>query len=145
MPDYYFDTSIWLNYFNQKQFYNKEAKLWFEKIKQGDNILFISPVIGKEIKRKYPDLYLEYEKMIQEFSGLDKIKVITPTKKQYKEIKEIYVLNNEKNASAADITQIVLIRDYNLKGITADITHWPFIAKTLNYNIDISYISDINE
>jgi len=138
MTNYYFDTSVWLNYLNPEQFYNREAKTWFQTIKESGNVLFISSLIDKEIRESKKEDYKNYVLSVKRLTKLDKIRIVRYTDKQHDEaIKS----NEKKDLGLKDFLHLILVRDNDLKGVTVDISHWPQIAR--EFGVEVLYITDV--
>ena len=128
---YYFDTSVWMAYFNENEPYHKEALLWFDKIRNGEHELYVSRVLDGEMERSQH--YQKYLSLSRSFCKMT-------TLKEADFQKEIEYLKM-KGFGSGDIKQIIICKVNNLNAVTIDIDDWPKIARELNYFV--YYIADI--
>jgi predicted nucleic acid-binding protein len=120
---YYFDTSVWLAYFNEKEFYHKEALLWFEKIRKEGHELYVSDLISKEMRNKPPfKEYLAVSGKLCTHSIIDK-----------EDIEYARMLSERYDLPSADIKHILHAKRNGFIAVSADITHWPKIARLLGF------------
>jgi len=127
---YYFDTSVWIAYFDKSEFYHEEAVLWFEKVKGQE--LYTSDLVDKEMRTK-PSV-----KQYSAISGKLCLRSVIE-KEDYglaRTLSRKYCLPYE------DIAHILHAKRNSFSAVSADITHWPEIAKLLDFQ-SFYYISEI--
>ncbi len=135
MDKYYFDTSVWIAYFDEKEFYHKEAVKWFEKVKEG--IIIASDIVDREIQKKKPEFYSRFLNM---FDILSNIRFANASEEDKKTADEY---SKTTEFAFGDLLHLLIVRRYDFIPVSADIHHWPKIARMFEiYNLN--YITDIN-
>ena len=120
---YYFDTSVWMAYLDKKEFYHEEAVLWFNKIRKEGHELYVSDLIGKEMKGKPP---------FKEYSTISRRLCMHPIIDK-EDTERARMLSKRYGFPSADIAHILHAKRNNLIAVSADITHWPKIARLLDF------------
>jgi predicted nucleic acid-binding protein len=140
MEKYYFDTSVWLAYLLGNEQYSPEAKKWFEKITNSDAMLVSSEPITFEIKSARPETYGRYLVVCKELSSLGKLKFV-----EVSEEDERLAHNYSKMGGFGygDVLHMRVAKRNELHAVSADIRHWPKIARMLEV-YDFSFVTDIN-
>jgi len=129
---YYFDTSVWLAYLNKSEFYHEEAVLWFEKIRKERHELYTSDLVDEEMKEK--PSFKEYSVI----SG----RLYAPSIIKKEDRERARMLSRKCRLPFKDIAHILHAKRNNFIAVSADITHWPEIAKLLDFQ-SFYYISEI--
>jgi len=128
---YYFDTSVWIAYFNKDEPYHEETVMWFEKVKCEGHELYVSKILDNEMSRS--PFYREYYTLSRQ---LCKPATFNETDFQ-QEIKHLKM----KGFGSGDIKQIILCKVNTLAAVTIDIGDWPKIARELDFFV--YYVADI--
>jgi predicted nucleic acid-binding protein len=128
---YYFDTSVWLAYFNKDEPYHKEALLWFDKIRKEKHELYISALVDDEMRNKRP--FREYLALSR---SLCKYVLFSEDIK-----KEAKSYSGPLGFDWKDIAHILIAKKNELTAVTIDMEHWMKIARELNFWV--LYIADI--
>jgi len=129
---YYFDTSVWIAYFNENEPYHKEVILWFDKIRKEKHELYISNLVDYEIKdTPYNKNYLHLSRKY--------CKAIAFTEESKLEAK---FYSKRLRFHWADIGHILLAKKNDLTAVTIDIHHWPKIAR--EFNFEVKFITEIH-
>lgn len=131
---YYFDTRVWINYFDETEFYHKEAVKWFEKMKE--HYLFSSVIVEFEINKNKPEyvpLFFSKQKELQNFSLVE----ISENDKLQADL-----LSRTTKFDYYDLLHLLTAKRYDLVPVTSDIHHWPKIVRLLDIS-NLDYISDI--
>ena len=128
---YYFDTSVWMAYFNENEPYHKEALLWFDKIRKGKHELYISALVDGEMRNKRP--FCEYLALSR---GLCKYVLFSEDIK-----KEAKSYSGPLGFDWKDMAHILIAKKNELTAVTIDMEHWMKIARELNFWV--LYIADI--
>jgi len=127
---YYFDTSVWMAYFNEGEFYHSEAVLWFEKVKGQE--LYTSDLVDEEMKSK---------PSFREYSAISR-KVCLRSVVGKEDRRYATILSQKYRLPFKDIAHILHAKRNGFIAVSADITHWPEIAKLLDFQ-SFYYISEI--
>jgi predicted nucleic acid-binding protein len=118
MEKYYIDTSVWIDFYEDRKGYHNEPlgdfafKLLSLIISKKDKVI-ITDYLLKELNVIYSEE--EIDSMFKLFENL--IEVITVSKLQTEEANKI---SNEKNVPAGDVLHAIVARDNNLILITRD-------------------------
>jgi len=127
---YYFDTSVWMAYFNEGEFYHSEAVLWFEKVKGQE--LYTSDLVDEEMKEKPP--FKEYSAISGKLCAYSII--------EKEDLEHAKLLSRRYSMPYEDMAHILHAKRNGFIAVSADITHWPEIAKLLDFQ-SFYYISEI--
>lgn len=110
--------------------------MWFEKIQNEEHILHHSDVILHEINKTNPELIEKFKKTILEFKGKEKY-----IKSEENDENEATQLFQQTEFDFLDLLHLVLTKRFNLTAVSADINHWPKIARLLETKV--LYITEI--
>lgn len=112
---YYYDTSIWIDIYDERDYNGEVAKKHFEKvILENSYIIYSETNIAEWKKLGFSD----YE--INRMLGIAKpnhLKLIHPLKEQ---IQEAMRLAKQRNIPKADALQAILARDYGAQMVSRD-------------------------
>tara|TARA_Y100000310_G_C20137703_1_gene558822 strand:+ start:135 stop:542 length:408 start_codon:yes stop_codon:yes gene_type:complete len=112
---YYFDTSIWVDFYDKRGYNGEQAKLLLKKIIMEDKIVIYSDFVVKELK----DLgFSDFE--IHDMIGIakpDHVKRIHITKQQAEEAKR---LTKQRDIPFGDALHAVLARDHEAQLVSRD-------------------------
>jgi len=112
---FYFDTSIWLDYY-EKRGKNGEAALdLINKIIKENHIILCSPLVIKELKNL--GYFLNEINDIFSIAKPDNIRLVNITKEQIKEMEKIAP---KRDVPKKDVLHAILARDYEAQLITRD-------------------------
>ena len=133
MEKYYFDTSVWLAYLNgSKEFYYKEARKWFDKIQNEQN-LHTSMLVEKEIRNKYPDrmdFFHELLELLTEENACYIIRISEKDKESAQRLlKSIPFRELDVREALSDALHIAVIKGKELSAVSADYKHWPYLCR----------------
>ena len=129
---YYFDTSVWIAYFDKEEFYHKEAVLWFEKIVKETHELYVSDLVDEEMGER--SSFKDYPAMSR------RLCIHSTVEREDREYARI--LSRKYRLPFKDIVHILHAKRNNFIAVSADITHWPKIARIIGFQ-SFCYISDI--
>ena len=127
---YYFDTSVWIAYFDKSEFYHEEAVLWFEKVKGQE--LYTSDLVDKEMRTK---------PSVKQYSAISG-KLCLRSVIEKEDLEHAKLLSRRYSMPYEDMAHILHAKRNGFIAVSADITHWPEIAKLLDFQ-SFYYISEI--
>ncbi|MBI4983693.1 PIN domain-containing protein [Candidatus Woesearchaeota archaeon] len=115
---YYFDTSIWIDFYDKRGYNGEVAKKLLEKIILQDDFVLYSDIVVIELKKLG---FSEYEiNQIFSIAKPDHIKRVHSTKNQIEEAKK---LAKQKDVPLRDALHAILARDHQAQLISRD---WDF-------------------
>ncbi|MBI4154938.1 PIN domain-containing protein [Candidatus Woesearchaeota archaeon] len=115
---YYFDTSIWIDFYDKRGYNGEVAKKLLEKIILQDDFVLSSDVVAIELKKLS---FSKYEiNQIFSIAKPNHVKKIHSTKNQLEEAKR---LAKQRNIPLSDALHAILARDNGAQLISRD---WDF-------------------
>ena len=115
---YYFDTSIWIDIYDKRDYNGEVANKLMKKIIIDDHIVLYSDTIIVELKNIG---FSEYEiNTVLSIAKPDHIKRVHPTKKQIEEAKKIA---RQRDVLWGDALHAILARDHEAQLVSRD---WHF-------------------
>ncbi len=113
---YYYDTSIWIDIYDERGYNGEVAKKHFEKvIRENSYIIYSETNIAEWKKLGFSDY--EINQMLR-IAKPNHLKLIHPLKEQ---IQEAIRLAKQRNIPKADALQAILARDYGAQMISRDL------------------------
>ncbi|MFH0986928.1 MAG: PIN domain-containing protein [Candidatus Micrarchaeota archaeon] len=135
---YYFDTSIWIARLCPGEFYHDEAVKWFEKAEEENAVIVVSDVIIKEIRGKGEKIEFLFETLCLKLSNSKKVEFVETNQSDEK---HAYEISENCGFPKKDTVHILTAKRHGLIAVTADITHWPKIAREVGYSV--IYVTEV--
>lgn len=116
MAKYYFDTSIWIDIYDQRGYNGEVAKQLMEKIILDDGVVLYSDIVVAELKKLG---YSDYEiNAILSVAKPDHLLPIHSTKNQFEEGKRVV---SQRDVPFRDVLHALLARDHEAQLISRDV------------------------
>lgn len=112
---FYFDTSIWLDYYEKRGKNGEVALELINKVVKENHIILCSSLVIKELKNL--GYFLNEINDIFSIAKPDNIRLVNITKEQIKEMKK---LASQRNLPKKDVLHAILARDNEAQLITRD-------------------------